>query len=44
MRKTAKGTQKFTKEEKLSVIQEAGGNGVKVRLDNSDFYPAACNY
>jgi len=44
MRKTEKGTKKFTKEEKLSIIQEAGENGVKVTLDKSDLYPATYYY
>jgi len=44
MRKTEKGTKKFTKEEKLSIIQEAGENGVKVTLDKYDLYPATYYY
>jgi putative transposase len=44
MRKTEKGTKKFTKEEKLSIIQEAGKNGVKVTLDKYDLYPATYYY
>lgn len=44
MRKTAKGTKKFTEEEKLSIIEEASKNGVKVTLDKYDLYPATFYY
>ncbi len=44
MKKTEKGTKKFTKEEKLSIIGEAGKNGVKVTLAKYDLYPATYYY
>lgn len=44
MKITEKGTKKFTKEEKLSIIQEAVENGVKVTLDKYDLYPATYYY
>jgi len=44
VKKTEKGTKKFTKEEKLSIIKEAGENGVKVTLAKYDLYPATYYY
>lgn len=44
MKKTEKGTKKFTKEEKLSIIKEAGLKGVKVTLSKYDLYPATYYY
>ena len=44
MKKTEKGTKKFTKEEKLSIIREAGEHGVKVTLAKYDLYPATYYY
>jgi putative transposase len=44
MKKTEKGTKKFTKEEKLSIIQEAKSNGVKLTLSKYGIYPATYYY
>jgi len=44
MKTTEKGTKKFTKEEKLAIIQEAGEKGVKVTLAKYDLYPATYYY
>lgn len=44
MRKTEKGTKKFTKAEKLSILKEAGEKGVKVTLSKYDIYPATYYY
>lgn len=44
MKTTEKGTKKFTKEEKLSILEEAGRNGVKVTLAKYDLYPATYYY
>jgi len=44
MKITEKGTKKFTKAEKLSIIEEAGINGVKVTLGKYDVYPATYYY
>jgi len=44
MKKTEKGTKKFSNEEKLSIIAEAGKNGVKVTLAKYDLYPATYYY
>jgi len=44
MSKTAKGTRKFTKEEKLPIIEEASKNGIKVTLVKYDLYPATFSY
>ena len=44
MKKTEKGTRKFTKREKLSIISEAKKNGVKVTLERYDLYPATYYY
>ncbi len=34
MQKTEKGTKKFSKEEKLAIIEEAGKKGIKATLAN----------
>lgn len=44
MKITKKGTKKFTKSEKLAIIEEAGKNGVKVTLAKYDLYPATYYY
>lgn len=44
MKMTSRGTKKFTKKEKLSIIKEAGRNGVKVTLEKYDLYPATYYY
>ncbi len=44
MKITEKGTKKFTKEEKLAIINEAGLKGVKVTLSKYDLYPATYYY
>lgn len=44
VKKTAKGTKKFTKEEKVSILKEAKANGVKVTLAKYELYPATYYY
>ena len=44
MKKTEKGTKKFTDQEKLSIIAEAQKQGVKVTLAKYDLYPATYYY
>jgi len=44
MKKTKKGTKKFTKKEKLAILAEAKKNGVKVTLERYDLYPATYYY
>lgn len=44
MKKTEKGSKKFTKAEKLKIIKEAQSKGVKVTLDKYDLYPATYYY
>lgn len=44
MKRTEKGTKKFTKAEKLAILKEAGANGVKVTLAKYDLYPATYYY
>lgn len=44
MKKTEKGTKKFTKKEKLQIIKEANSNGVKLTLEKYDLYPATYYY
>ena len=44
MKITEKGVKKFTPEEKLAIIKEAGSNGVKVTLAKYDLYPATYYY
>ena len=44
MQITEKGTKKYTQEEKLLIIKEAGEYGVKVTLSKYDLYPATYYY
>ena len=44
MKKTEKGTKKFTNKEKLAILKEAKENGVKVTLEKYDLYPATYYY
>jgi len=44
MRITEKGTKKFSKSEKLSILKEAKEKGVKVTLSKYDIYPATYYY
>ena len=44
MKITEKGTKKYTKEEKLAIIEEAKENGVKVTLEKYGLYPATYYY
>ena len=44
VRKTSKGTKKFTKEEKLAILKESKVNGVKVTLSKYELYPATFYY
>lgn len=44
MKTTAKGTKKFTKKEKLQIIDEAKKNGVKVTLEKYALYPGTFYY
>jgi len=44
MKKTEKGTKKFTTKEKLSILSEAKKNGVKLTLEKYDLYPATYYY
>lgn len=44
VKKTEKGTKKFTTEEKLSIIEESKSKGVKVTLEKYDLYPATFYY
>ena len=44
MKITENGTKKFTKEEKLAIIEEAGKNGVKATLQKYGLYPATYYY
>jgi len=44
MKITEKGTKKYTKEEKLLIIEEAKLNGVKVTLAKYALYPATYYY
>lgn len=41
---TPKGTKKFTKEEKLAILEEAQLKGVKLTLEKYDIYPAIYYY
>lgn len=41
---TPKGTKKFTKEEKLAIIEEAQKKGVKLTLEKYAIYPATFYY
>jgi len=44
MKKTEKGTKKFTDQEKLEIIAEAQKQGVKITLEKYDLYPATYYY
>ena len=44
MKKTEKGSKKFTDQEKLSIIAEGQKNGVKVTLEKYDLYPGTYYY
>lgn len=44
MEMTPKGTKKFTKEEKLSIIKEAQTQGVMITLEKYDIYPGTYYY
>ena len=44
MKKTKKGTKKFTREEKVSILKEAKAKGVKVTLAKYELYPATYYY
>ena len=44
MEETKKGTKKFTKEEKLAILEEAGKKGVKITLAKYNLYPATYYY
>ena len=44
MKRTDKGTKKFTKAEKLRILKEAKVKGVKKTLDKYNLYPATFYY
>jgi putative transposase len=44
MKTTEKGTKKFTKKEKLQIIEESKRNGVKITLEKYALYPATFYY
>ena len=44
MKKTEKGTKKFTTKETLSILKEAKEKGVRVTLDKYGLYPATYYY
>lgn len=44
VKKTEKGTKKFTKEEKLAILQEARETSVKATLEKYALYPATFYY
>ena len=44
MKITEKGTKKFTKKEKLRIIEESKKKGVKVTLEKYGLYPATFYY
>ena len=44
MKITEKGTKKFTKSEKLSILKEAKNHGVKKTLAKYDLYPGTYYY
>lgn len=44
MIQTGKGTKKFTEKEKLAILKEAEGAGVKPTLAKYDLYPATFYY
>jgi len=41
---TSKGTKKFTKQEKLSILKEASNNGVNKTLEKYGLYPGTYYY
>jgi len=44
MKTTKKGSKKFTKKEKLKIIQECKDNGVKLTCEKYGIYPASYYY
>ena len=44
MKTTEKGTKKFTRKEKLQIIEEAKKKGVKVTLEKYALYPGTFYY
>lgn len=44
VKKTKKGTKKFTKEEKLAILKEAHETSVKATLEKYALYPATFYY
>ena len=44
MKKTEKGTKKFTKQEKLDILKESEKHGVKATLDKYGLYPGTFYY
>lgn len=44
VKKTEKGTKKFTNDEKLSILKEASETSVKAVLDKYNLYPATFYY
>lgn len=44
VKKTEKGTKKFTKKEKISILKEASESSVKAVLDKYNLYPATFYY
>ena len=44
MKTTEKGTKKFSKKEKLQIIEESEKNGVKVTLEKYALYPGTFYY
>ena len=44
MKITPKGTKKYNKEEKLSILREASAKGVKVTLEKYALYPGTYYY
>lgn len=44
MKKTEKGTKKFTKQEKVAILKEASKKGVKVTLAKYALYPGTFYY
>jgi putative transposase len=44
VKKTSKGTKKFTEAEKLAILKEANSEGVKVTLAKYELYPATYYY
>lgn len=44
VKKTDRGTKKFTRDEKLAIIREAGETSVKATLEKYSLYPATFYY